>query len=274
MSIKLGSTALNKAFLGSTEIKKMYLGSTVVFDKTGFDLTAFVDTGSDGAHWAPELSDLFTDDGTTAAGDTDNVKQINDLSSFGRDLTTLNDSSRGTYDATNRRIGLDGVDDFYFHETSIAWPGGPYIAWVSFTTLDVIETGFRGFVSREIGETSIFKNNFVLDGNDDGSVRVLFGNTISANSLVFSPGDTVNLVIAHDGTDGAVYFNSTLVDTQTDNPTRSPYAMVIGAETETGEDTSDNSRLQFYNAGYRIGSWTTAQRDDLIAHLAAQGYGS
>ena len=36
-----------------------------------FDLTSFVDTGADGAHWVSERSDLFTDDGTTAAGDTD-----------------------------------------------------------------------------------------------------------------------------------------------------------------------------------------------------------
>lgn len=35
MTIKLGSTDINKIYLGSTEIKKAYLGSTLIYDKTG-----------------------------------------------------------------------------------------------------------------------------------------------------------------------------------------------------------------------------------------------
>ena len=35
MSLKLGSTDINKIYLGSNEINKIYLGSTVVYDKTG-----------------------------------------------------------------------------------------------------------------------------------------------------------------------------------------------------------------------------------------------
>jgi len=240
---------------------------------TPFDLTSFVNTGSDGAHWVPELSDLFTDDGTTAAGDTDNVKQINDLSSFGRNLTTTDNSTRGTYDAANRRIGLDGTDDFYFHETSIAWPGGPYLAWVSFTTLDSINSNLRALIVLLDGG-DFGDNAFIVDGNPDSSIRSFIGSNTSGDTSVFSAGDTINVVYAHDGTDVEFFVNDTLIDTISSNPIIDPYTVVIGARQQSGTSADLNSRLQLYNAGYRIGSWTTAQRDDLIAYLTAQEYGS
>ena len=244
------------------------------FGGGGFDLTAFVNTGSDGAHWVPELSDLFTDDGTTAAGDTDSVKQINDLSTFGRNLTTKDNTTRGTYDAPNRRIGLDGTDDFYFHDAGVSWPGGPYLAWVSFTTLDPIVTNLRALAALlDGGEFN--DNAFIVDGNNDGTLRIVSDGVFGGNDFgPVSPGNTVNVVLAHDGTDLNAYVNGSFLESLRKDQTFDPVSLFTGAQDSAGTRADENSRLQLYNAGYRIGSWTTDQRDDVIAHLTAQGYGS
>ena len=61
MTIKLGSTDINKVFLGSTEIKKIYLGSTLIFDTTGggTPTTAF-SLGENGRVYANPADLTFT----------------------------------------------------------------------------------------------------------------------------------------------------------------------------------------------------------------------
>ena len=120
MSVKLGSTALNKAFLGSTEIKKMYLGSTVVFDNISFDPNSLFANGEEGIVLVPgdsSLTALYTEitgaSATTLAGKDDPVGTFHDLVRD-RYFTAFSDSARPLLKQDGNGkwfLRTDGVDD-------------------------------------------------------------------------------------------------------------------------------------------------------------------
>ena len=84
MAIKLGNTAINKAYLGGVEIKKLYLGSNVIFDNSVNPNPFIIEVNT--ANTGVSNADQFQFTG--AEGDYDVVAKQNDIV-----VSTFNDLS-------------------------------------------------------------------------------------------------------------------------------------------------------------------------------------
>lgn len=106
MSFKIGTTAINKAYLGEIEIKRVYFGSSVVYDKTS-QLWTPAALGADLALW------LDADDASTITLNGSTVSQWSDKSGNNRHATQSVSASQPTYDATgfNGKPAVTWIDN-------------------------------------------------------------------------------------------------------------------------------------------------------------------
>lgn len=190
MSFKIGTTAINKAYLGEIEIKKAYLGASVVYDKTAWTPA---ELGADLALW------LDADDVSTITLNGSNVAQWDDKSGNNRHAVQATASNQPAYSATEfngmpavvwpnsaNTVRMDTVpfaaQSFFF---VLRYHNGTQANWISAyqgvfsLPSSSSTTGSIGLVSNNVNGNQWLNTNIFNNGRYNGDPQVNLNSRIT-----------------------------------------------------------------------------------------------